>query len=480
MTGLYRYDRGDGGVEIVIDRDGAATLTEAVVAGIEAAIAARRLTPGARLPSVRRFAEAQGVSKSTVVEAYDRLVAAGRIVSRPGSGFFVATARRIEEAEAPTHAERDIDPRWVMRSVLELDDEVLKPGCGWLPADWLEGSGLRKALRALARDPAARLFDYAHPLGFAPLRRVLAQRAAERGIEVAPQHVLLTDSASAAVDLAIWLLVRPGDAVFVDDPCYYNFRAKLALYGARIVGIPFRPDGPDPEVFAREAALHRPVAWLTNSGPHNPTGWRISAAVAHRLLSIAAACDIAVVEDDVFGDFESRPAPRLAALDGLDRVILLGSVSKTLSSASRCGFLMARGDRVERLTDLKLATTFVNDDLAAQLVHRMLIDGSYRKHVEGLRRRLAAARDRVARELEAIGIRPLIEGEAGLFLWSELPDGIDAVEVSRFAAAEGIVLAPGNVFSPSQSAGRFLRFNVAHCGHRRIFEVLAQAMRRRV
>jgi DNA-binding transcriptional MocR family regulator len=466
-------------MEIAVDRAGSATLTEAVVAGIERAIAERRLLPGARLPSIRRLAAGQGLSKSTVVEAYDRLVAAGRIVSRPGAGFFVASERRVEVADPVPIGERDIDPKWVMRSVLELDDDVLKPGCGWLPAAWMEGSGLRKALRALARDPAARLYDYAHPLGFPPLRRVLAQRAAERGITVAPHHVVLTDSGSAAIDLAIRLLVKPGDTVFVDDPCYYNFRAKLALYGARIVGIPFRPDGPDPEIFAREAAHLRPVAWITNSGPHNPTGWRISAAVAHRLLSIAAAHDIAVIEDDVFGDFESRPAPRLAALDGLDRVILLGSFSKTLSSASRCGFLMARSDRVERLVDLKLATTFVNDDLAAQLVYRMLIDGSYRKHVESLRRRLAAARDRVARELEAVGLQPLIEGEAGLFLWAELPDGVDAVEVSRFAAGEGIVLAPGNVFSPSQTAGCFLRFNVAHSGHRRIYEVLAAALARR-
>jgi len=465
-------------MEIEIDRTAAATLTEAVVAGISAAIAARRLLPGARLPSIRRLAGREGLSKSTVVEAYDRLVAAGRIVSRPGAGFFVATAARAEIGDPVPTLERDIDPKWVMRSVLELDDDVLKPGCGWLPAEWMEGSGLRKALRALARDPAARLFDYAHPLGFPPLRRVLAQRAAERGITVAPHHVLLTDSGSAAIDLALRLTVRAGETVFVDDPCYYNFRAKLALYGARIVGIPFRPDGPDPEIFAREAALLRPVAWITNSGPHNPTGWRISAAVAHRLLSIAGAHDIAVIEDDVFGDFESRPAPRLAALDGLDRVILLGSFSKTLSSATRCGFMMARGERIERLTDLKLATTFVNDDLAAQLVHRMLIDGTYRKHVDNLRRRLAAARDRVARELEGVGLRPLIEGEAGLFLWAELPDGVDAVEVSRFAASEGIVMAPGNVFSPSQSAGRYLRFNVAHSGHRRIFEVLAAALAR--
>jgi DNA-binding transcriptional MocR family regulator len=458
---------------IGIDRAGSATLAEALVAAVERAIGERRLTPGARLPSIRRLAGEEGVSKSTVVEAYDRLVAAGRIVSRPGAGFYVAERRRVEAVDPGPMLERDIDPKWVMRSVLELPDDVMKPGCGWLPADWLEGSGLRRALRALARDPAARLFDYAHPLGFPPLRRLLALRAAERGIEVEPHRIVLTDSGSAAIDLAIRLLVGPGETVFVDDPCYYNFRAKLALYGARVIGIPFRIDGPDPEIFAAEAARHRPVAWVTNSGPHNPTGWRISAANAHRLLSIAAAHDISVVEDDVFGDFESRPAPRLAALDRLERVILLGSFSKTLSSATRCGYLMARADRVDRLVDLKLATTFVNDDLSAQLVHRMLADGSYRKHVEGLRRRLAEARDRIARELLAVGITPLVEGEAGLFLWAELPDGFDAVELARAGAAEGIVFAPGNVFSPSQSAGRHLRFNVAHSGHRRIWDFLA-------
>jgi DNA-binding transcriptional MocR family regulator len=466
-------------MEITVDRGAAATLAAAVVTAVEAAIEERRLTAGVALPSIRRLARENALSKSTVVEAYDRLVAAGRIVSRPGAGFFVAVPRRVAAADPGPPVERDIDPRWVMRSVLELDDTVAKPGCGWLPAEWLEGSGIRRALRAIARDPDARLFDYAHPLGFPPLRRLLALRAAERGIEVEPHRIVLTDSGSAAIDLAIRLLVRPGDAVLVDDPCYYNFRAKLALYGARVIGVPFRTDGPDPVLFAEAAARHRPVAWVTNSGPHNPTGWRISPANAHRLLGIAARHDVQVVEDEVFGDFESRPTPRLAALDRLDRVILLGSFSKTLSSATRCGYLMARADRIDGLVDLKLATTFVNDDLSAQLVHRMLCDGSYRKHVDGLRRRLAQARDRVVHQLREVGLTPLVDGDAGLFLWVELPEGEDAVELSRAGAAEGIVFAPGNVFSPSLSAGRHLRFNVACSGQRRIWDFLARRPGRR-
>ncbi len=113
---------------IGIDRAGSATLAEALVAAIERAIGDRRLSAGARLPSIRRLADEEGVSKSTVVEAYDRLVAAGRIVSKPGAGFYVAERRRVEAVDPGPMLERDIDPRWVMRSVLELPDEVLKPG----------------------------------------------------------------------------------------------------------------------------------------------------------------------------------------------------------------------------------------------------------------------------------------------------------------------------------------------------------------
>lgn len=462
-------------MDIGIDRDAHPTLVAAVVAAVERAIDERRLTPGARLPSIRRFAEAQGLSKSTVVEAYDRLVAAGRAVSRPGSGFTVAAASRVVAEPGPI-VDRDIDPSWVMRQSLELDPSVPKPGCGWLPSEWLEEAGIRRALRAVARDPAARLVDYGHPLGHPGLRRQIAIRLGERGIAVEPSQLLLTAGASAAVDLVLRRLVEPGDTVFVDDPCYYNFRAKLKLHRARVVGIPFHADGPDLEAFARAAAVERPKVYLTNSGPHNPTGGRIGPATAHRLLNLAGSHDFAVIEDDVFSDFEGRPSPRMAALDGLERVVHVGSFSKTLSSAIRMGWIAARPGLIEELTEMKLATSFTNDDLAAQVIHRLLADGSYRRHVEGLRRRIAEARGRVVRSLERVGLRPRGGAEEGIFVWVELREGIDAAEISKRAAAAGIVFAPGNVFSPSLSAGRFLRFNVAQSSDPRIWTFLRGAL----
>ena len=178
-----------------------------------------------------------------------------------------------------------------------------------------------------------------------------------------------------------------------------------------------------------------------------------------------------------FADFEIEPSPRLAALDGFRRVIHIGSFSKTLSAAVRCGFIAARPDWIDGITDLKLVTCFGNGAMAARLVHTLRIDGSYRRHVDGLRGKLARAMGETLRRVEALGLTPWVEPRAGMLLWAALPDGLDSAEVARRALAQDVVLAPGDVFSPSRTAGRFLRFNVAQCANPRIFTVLEQAMR---
>ena len=130
------------------------------------------------------------------------------------------------------------------------------------------------------------------------------------------------------------------------------------------------------------------------------------------------------------------------------------------------------------MIDLKIATTFGGGRLSAELVLTLLKDGSYRKHMEALRPRLSRAMGETSARLKAIGITPWIEPPAGMFLWCSLPDGIDAADVARRALAENVVLAPGNAFSLSQTASRFLRFNVAQCADERIFKVLEAAMAR--
>lgn len=457
----------------------ASTRTDEVMAAIRDRIASQALSQGDKLPSIRGLATALKVSPSTVVEAYDRLVSEGVVLSRPGSGFYVSAGvgpPAFNDLQPTT--DRAIDPLWVSRQSLDAAPEALKPGCGWLPPDWMPGAIIRRAMRGLARADDAVLADYGGTRGLPSLRQLLARRCASEGLEVSPEQLLLTSSGTQAIDLICRFLLRPGDTVLVDDPCYFNFQALLRAHQARIVSVPYTPTGPDTTRFAEVLVEHRPRLYITNCGLHNPTGATMSAQTVHKVLTLAAAHGLVVVEDDIFAEFEPEPSPRLAAFDGLASVIRIGSFSKTLSASARCGYIAARPDWIEALVDLQVATNFGGaSPMAAQLIFDCLMDSGYRRHVGALRQRLSKARREAGSRLDDLGLTAWVTPRGGFYLWRQLPDGRDAAGLARFALGEGVILAPGNVFSAAQQAGDFMRFNVAQMRDPRVYEVLRAGLR---
>lgn len=444
---------------------------------IRSRITSRSYLPGTRLPSVRAQANAMQLSVSTIVEAYERLAAEGVIGARPGSGFYVSGhVAPLALAEIGPKLDREVDPLWVSRQSLETDASALKPGCGWLPTSWMYDAGMRRALRAAARANTSVLTDYGTPLGLPALRYLLARRMAAIDIEAPPEQIMLTESGTQAIDLICRFFLEPGDTVLVDDPCYFNFHAVLRAHRAKAVGVPYTPNGPDIEAFGAALQEHSPRLYITNSGIHNPTGAALSSVTAHRLLKLADSSDLVIVEDDIFADFEVNPAPRLAAFDGLSRVIHIGSFSKTISASLRCGYIAARADWIDSLTDLKIATNFGGGQLAANVLLSVLTDSGYRKHMEVVRARLVGAMEKTIARLEAIGITPWLVPHSGMFVWCRLPKGIDAATIARSCLKDGLVLAPGNAFSQSLSAGGFLRFNAAQSTDNRVFDILARAL----
>lgn len=460
-------DQGDG------------TRTGAVMAVIRRKLASRTLAAGDRLPSIRGLAARLGVSPSTVVEAYDRLAAEGLIRARRGAGFYVTGSALppMRLADAEPHRDRAVDPLWVSRQSLDAHPAAATPGCGWLPDDWMPTEAIRRGLRAAARADDGVLARYGATAGSAALRKVLLGRLAEEGLDLSPRDILLTPSGTQAIDLICRVLLRPGDTVVIDDPCYFNFQALLRAHGARVVGIPYTPSGPDADRFEAVLEAERPRLYITNTALHNPTGATLSPQCAHRLLLAATAHRVTIVEDDIFGDFEPEPSPRLAALDGLRNVIRIGSFSKTLSASLRCGYIVAKPEWIEGLTDLQVATNFGGPSpMAAEVLAGILAGGGYRKHMDSLRRRLARARRETADRLEPLGIRPWLMPRGGFYLWCRLPDGCDSADLARRALEDAVILAPGNVFSPSGSAAAFLRFNVAQSGDPRMLAVLRRAL----
>lgn len=448
-------------LQISVDPDSPLPLVEQLAAAVRRQVDDRILRPGMRVPPIRALAESQGVSRFTVVEAYDRLVAQGYLQSRRGSGFFVAT--RPSEASLPP-AERStegaVDVAWMLRQGLEADDGRLKVGKGWLPAAWLDEDGLRRHLRTLSRRPDARLTEYGTPLGYLPLRQQLQRRLAERGIGARPEQILLTQGATQALDLVARRLVKPGDCVLVDDPGYFSLFGNLRLLGAKLVGVPRNGQGPDPVALETLLQTHQPRVFFTHSVLHNPTAESLSAASAFRILKLAEQHDFLIVEDDTYGDFLPGASPRLGELDQLDRVLHVGSFSKTLTACLRVGFVAGRPDLIAELTDIKLLSSMASSELPERLIYLMLTEGHYRKYLDRLHGRLAGCLDQAQGLLERQGL--VIHGEPkhGMFLWARLPGVEDTTGLASQAATQGIMLAPGKVFRPQMQPSPWLRFNV--------------------
>jgi DNA-binding transcriptional MocR family regulator len=455
-------------------------LVEQLVSGVRRHIDGRLLRAGARLPSIRLLASQQRVSRFTVVEAYDRLVASGHVESRRGSGFYVAAPAVPDSAtERSGSLDRAID---VANLVAELcsdearatfaSDRLFAGGC--LPNDWLEASGIRRYARLVAaRGPE--LVDFGTTLGHRPLREAVARKLIELGIGVHPDQVLLTNGVTHGFDLLIRYLVAPGDNVLVDDPGYYNLFGHLKLAGARLLPVPRGPDGPDLEVLAALATAHRPKAYFTMSVLNNPTCTNIEPAVAHRLLQLAAQHGFYLVEDDVFADFALHAPPRLAALDRLERTFYLGSFSKTLSGSLRSGFLVAATAAIDALSRMKLLTGLTTPTFGERVVHEMLVGGQYRKHVARIRDKLAARRARMAHELERTGWTLQSMPDAGLFLWARHPGVDDSFWLAQGARRLGLTLAPGASFRPLLDKSPWMRFAASAVATVDDYRVLARA-----
>ncbi|MDB5099220.1 MAG: GntR family transcriptional regulator [Cyanobacteria bacterium RYN_339] len=447
----------------------------ALAAHLRGRIEAGIVRPGARLPSVRQLADEWGVSRFTVVEAYDRLTAAGWAEARRGAGFYA----QMPSSSAPAKAQEDPmptgpAPTWLVSAMLRTHVVDKAPGGGLVPPGWLDAGLASRALRTIARNEDAWL-GYGEAQGVPALRQALGRKLGEIGIPDDPNLVITSIGATQGLDLVAGALVSPGDTVLVDDPGFFLPFAQLAARGAHVVGVPWVGDGPDLAALDELVARHRPRLYLTTASLHNPTGGHLSPAKAHRVLRLAEATGMWIVEDDVYGDLAMHPPPRLAALDGLSRVIHLGSFSKTLAAGWRVGYIAAPVALVPLLVERKLLAGMTTPQPAELAVASILADGAYRRYVARLRERVAKARGRALKAIAAAGFTPLEPAGEGMFVWAQ--GQVDAQVVAARLWQDGILAAPGALFSPSGAASTWMRINVAAAEHAPLLAAMAAANR---
>ena len=411
--------------------------------------------PGMRVPSVRALAKLRGVSPFTAVEAYERLVAEGYLEARRGSGFYVRA--RVELAATPARAPTTIDFSWLLHHMLQ-GAEAYGPGVGVLPASWLDGAQLGAALRALGREASARWLRPGEGHGFEPLRSVLQTRLADLDIVAAADQIVLTTGITQGLDLVLRALVAPGETALCLDPFWFGALGIAAAHGARVVGVPVGPDGLDLALLEQIARQEKPKLFILSSVTHNPTGMSLAPETQAAILVIAQSLGFHVFEDDVYADLGATAVPRLAARDGLQRVIYAGGFSKVLASNVRVGFLACRADLAARIVDAKVLTGFTTPELNERLVHKLLVEGRFADHTRRLRERLAERRTAARERFDKAGIEIFAADADGLFLWVNM--GCNTNELAVVCRQHGVLVAPGALFSPHQTPSPWMRFNV--------------------
>ena len=443
------------------------TLVEQLVQWVRRRVDERVFRPGLRLPSIRKLAQEKQVSPATVVDAYERLVALGYLDARRGSGFYVREQEQVSRTASPTAVPRTIDVKWLLHNILHTTASERSPGLGYLPSHWLDGEMLADSLKDMSRKSGANFLRYGSAQGFLPLRQQLQVRMAEHEIGATPQQIVLLSGITQALDLIARVYVQPGDAVLCGDPAWFQMFGRFVGQGARLLGVPYTPQGPDLDALEQLAKTWRPKLLVINSLMQNPTGTSLSAAQAHRILQLAERYDFMVVEDDIYGDLcpvpvSRAPFVRLASLDQLRRVIYMGSFTKTLAPNLRVGYIACDPDIAQTLTDQKMLTGLTSPELGERIVYGALTQGHYRRHVERLRGRLDEVREPTARALERAGLKLFCEPAAGMFLWADV--SVDSSALAVAGHDRGYLLAPGALFSPYQTPSTWMRFNIANCG----------------
>ena len=462
---------------IAIDRASNAPLSEQIVRQLAAQIQDGGLPAGSRLPSIRKLAAQLQVSAATVVAAYDRLGARGLIASRAASGYFVLARKPAPAPPPPLADENRNDAIGALRRMCQPRPGRIHAGSGYFPAEWLEDTLSSRLLARVARQGARAWVTPGVLEGNLPLRRQLALKLEQQGMEVAAEQILTTFGVTHAIDLILRTLLVAGDAVAVEEPSYFGQAAQLRAAGIRLVPIPRRADGPDLEALEAACAHFRPKLFFTQTLMHNPTGGATSVAVASRLVQLAERHELLLVEDDIFGDLHPDPHPvRLAQIDGFRRTIYVNSFSKTLSPAVRVGYLVAPAKLREALGEAKLLSVMSTSDFDEHLVHEVLAGGGYRKHLERLRLRLARQWPGVRQGLSSAGLKVAEPPHAPMFAWAALPAGVDEGRLVREAEEHGYTLAPGRIFHIGAEPQPYLRFSTAMANDPRLFDYLRRAL----
>jgi DNA-binding transcriptional MocR family regulator len=420
---------------------GEPSLYQGLAAALRRLIERGEVAPGTRPPE-RVIAQSLAVSRGTVMNAFDALRQDSFLESRQGSG----TRVRLD-APRPLLPDTDLlgeaaSSRSLSGRLFDDRPEVVDLAVSMLhDADAVRSTLLPSSWEEL--EAAGNGHGYA-PQGTRSLREAISGYYQDRGLRTAPEQLLVTAGAQQGIDLCAALALRPGDCVLVESPTYPGAIDAFARYGARVVSIPFESHWERRAELRDAIERYAPRIVYLMPGTHNPTGRSLPDSRRREIAHIADACELYVIEDNTLADVEFAPRdrPLIAAYSKQDRVLTLGSLSKSGWGGLRVGWIRGENALVARLARIKAAKDLGTSPITQLIAQHVLADF---EHVTTSRReQLRARSDFLQQELRrAIPEWTFEAPEGGLSLWVRLPIGT-ADEYVQTALRHGVAVIPGS------------------------------------
>ncbi|EIK97320.1 GntR family transcriptional regulator [Pseudomonas sp. M47T1] len=426
--------------------------------------------PGDRLPSVRALSAEHGVSLSTVQQAYRVLEDNGLAAPRPKSGYFVPSARLLPALPAVGRpAQRPVEiSQW--DQVVELVRSaprkgVVQLGRGMPDVDSPTLKPLLRSLAQLARRQDMPGLYYDTVLGTEALREQVARLLLDSGCQLQASDLVVTTGCHEALSASIRAVCEPGDIVAVDSPSFFGAMQTLKGLGMKALEIPTDPiTGISLE--ALELALEQWPIKLIQLTPNcnNPLGYVMPESRKRALLTLAQRFDVAIIEDDVYGDLAyTYPRPRtIKSFDEDGRVLLCSSFSKTLAPGLRIGWV-APGRYLERVLHMKYISTGCTATQPQLAIADFIKEGHYEPHLRRMRSQYQRSRDLMIDWVSRYfppGTRAS-RPQGGFMLWVELPESFDTLRLNRALLEQNVQIAVGSIFSASGKYRNCLRMNFA-------------------
>jgi 2-aminoadipate transaminase len=443
-------------------------------------ILSRRMPPGSRMPPTRELAAQIGLNRITISSAYDLLESEGLIRTHVGRGSFVAVPGQLfeEASEAAANAGLDWEERlsaWPPAEQpaspageISISFATARPAEQLFPVE-----AFRETCReVLNSGEAASILQLGSPHGYPPLRHHLMDQGRLRHLLGEDDDLIVTNGCQQALDLLQRLLVKPGEAVLVEDPIYPGMRNVFARAGVRLLGVPVGSQGVDLDVLARLARSERPSLLVVTPNFQNPTGVTMPEAARRELLRIAAAAALPIVENDIYGElrYVGEAVPTLKELDQAGLVIQVKSFSKLAFPGLRVGWVTGPRPVIRRLAELKQVTDLHTDHLSQAVLLHFDRSGRLEEHrgriLEAGRVRLSAVLAACAQYLPA-GAK-FTRPEGGMNLWVRLPEPLDAAALLPAAQRLGVAYLPAPVFEVSQRQPGGFRLSFAGLAVERI------------